>query len=265
MDNVNTVQQTPDSMMSVDAAIMNINLWFPDSSGDVSGDIVITALRTLIEKLAPVIVKYGGRISRFSETGITAVFTDDCESALRCAVEFFQNACSGERSVSAEMAVGIHYGSVSMGTVAYGGFSSFIAVSGDNSLARRISEKASSFGSRILVTDSAAAQIRGFRNRYSSRRLGVIRSRFHSNDIELYDVFDGDPDGRKYTKRRSRMFFEKGVELFLAGNWVQARSYFIELLKVERSDDLAKEYIFKCDGYIADPGSDPGNRYIAQI
>ena len=245
-------------MTDLDAGLMNIFISFPKDRKSLTGDLVISTLSSVLRVLAPVIVRYGGKVSRVSETGITAIFPGDCESALRCAVEF-------SPQLRADFAVGIHYGSVSMGTVSWGDFSTFIAVSIDNGLARRISETASRLGARILLTDSAAAQIRGFSNRYSCRRLGIIKSAFHDGDIGIYDVYDGDPSERRYNKHRSRLFFEKGVELFLSENWMQARSYFIELLKFDRGDLLAKEYIFKCDRFIADPDTAPEHKYLASV
>ena len=265
MNNVSSTAASGE-MIKTDAAIMNIYVFFSGKEGEMTGDMLINELGTILKISARVIERYGGRITQISEAGISVVFTRDSENALRCAVEICSNYDrQNETENIFSLTIGIHYGTVCMGTVGFGSFSTFVAVSGDKSLARRISELAEPLGAKILITGSAADRIAGFSGRYSSRRLGFVRSRISERDIELFDVFDGDPAETKYKKRRSRLFFEKGVELFLAESYLQARSYFIELLKFDRVDKPAKEYIFKCDSFLADDKPESSARYLAVI
>jgi uncharacterized protein YrzB (UPF0473 family) len=44
--------------------------------------------------------------------------------------------------------------------------------------------------------------------------------------------------------------FEKGAEAFVQGNIEEARKCFIEVLKMDRYDSAAKEYVFLCDTYM---------------
>ena len=265
MDNA-IMNTAPEMMNDVDAALMNIYVFFREDSGERTSDLFISRLSTIFTSAAPLIGKYSGRISFITEAGISAIFPGGCEDALGCAVEICSvDSARSSGDVHSGLTVGIHYGSVTMGTIGSGEFSTFIAVSRDNRLARSLSETADSFAAKILISGTAASRIRNFSERYSARRLGLMHSRLHDREFEVYDVFDGDSAERKYTKRRSRMFFEKGVELFLGENWLQARSYFIELLKFDRSDRPAMEYIYKCDQFISNPGSDKDLKYLAAL
>ena len=256
---------TAQAMTGTEAAIMNIYVFFP-GNGERTSEELIERLRTILNCAAPIAEKYGGRISRVSEQGISVLFEGGCEKALNCAIGICTDAALvGDSRISAGFTIGIHYGSVSMGTLEYGEFKTFIAVSADNTITRSISELAVGLKARILLTETAASRIRDFGNRYTSRRLGLIHSRYGNLDIDLYDVFEGDPTESKYKKRRSKLFFEKGVELFLKGDYMQARTYFIELLKYDRSDEPAKRYVFRCDGFIADPQSADNSRVLAII
>ncbi len=259
MDNATTASA---ALTKKEAAIMNIHVFFP--GGERTSEELISVLGAILGGAAPVIEKYGGMICRVSEAGISAIFERECDKALRCATEICTKTFANAEASDAKLTVGIHYGTVSMGTIGYGSFSTFIAVSEDSSLAIRISELAAGFNAAILITDAAAGRIRDLGSRFSVRRLGLIRSKQDGRDTELYDVFDGDPADSKYKKRRSKIFFEKGVELFLAGNYLQARSYFIELLKFDRSDGPAKEYVYKCDSFISDEQTD-SSKYLAVI
>ena len=69
----------------------------------------------------------------------------------------------------------------------------------------------------------------------------------------IFDIFDGDTTDIRNRKRKTRMLFEKGVRLFMAREFAEARSYFIEVLKADRDDKAAREYVFLCDKYYSLP------------
>ena len=83
-----------------------------------------------------------------------------------------------------------------------------------------------------------------------------------SREELIYDVFDSDPTDSKYSKRRSRIAFETGVDLFLQGKYAQARSYFIELLKLDRNDVTAKRYVFMCDRAVSSDTQPKEAKYL---
>lgn len=256
---------TDQAFTQTEAALLNIHVYFP-GDGEQTGDGLLEGLEAILNCAAPIAEKFGGRIARVSDAGIAIIFEGGCEKALNCAVAICTDgALRGDNKAAAEFTIGIHYGTVTMGTLGYGSFRTFIVISADNSVTRSISRFAVDCKARILITEAAASRIRDFGNRYTARRLGLIHIRYGDTDISLYDVFEGDSNESKYRKRRSKLFFEKGVELFLSGNYMQARSYFIELLKYDRSDGPAKEYVFKCDSFIADPQSAGNSRVLATI
>ena len=43
--------------------------------------------------------------------------------------------------------------------------------------------------------------------------------------------------------------FEKGVDLFIAGNVTEARKKFIDVIRIDANDEVAKMYLFLCDEY----------------
>ena len=67
---------------------------------------------------------------------------------------------------------------------------------------------------------------------------------------KIYDVFDGDEKDTRNRKRQTKMLFEKGVLLFSEQNYQEARQHFIEVLKTDRMDKAAKEYVYLCEWYL---------------
>ena len=146
-----------------------------------------------------------------------------------------------------------------------GSFSTTVAVSDAMELTVLLSYACKRADASMLVTENLANHVLGFKNRFASRKIGIIYYTAEKKPYTLYDVFDSDTAERKYSKRRSRLLFETGVEHFLEGRAMQARSCFIELLKYDRSDTVAKKYILMCDKVISGESQEPEDKYFGVI
>ena len=66
---------------------------------------------------------------------------------------------------------------------------------------------------------------------------------------KIYDVYDGDNEEDRRRKDMTRQMFEKGVSLFCARKFYEARNAFVEVLKQFRRDAAAREYLYLCNQY----------------
>ena len=224
---------------------------------------LIGVINMLTEDVGNALEKHGGKLLCITRTGISAMFGDNCDNALQCAVTICQESKLEERkSIFRGIGIGIDYGTICVGTVGYRNFEMPLVVSEIMDTAVKLSEAAESFNSRILATSSAAFLVKDFRKSYNSRRLGKILHPASEDPEDIYDIFDGDLAETKYSKMRSRLFFETGVDLFLKGSYLEARSYFIELLKFDRNDAAAKQYVFRCDRCLAGTADENEKKYL---
>ena len=224
---------------------MNIRILLPESK-DPDCENKIASIHKALSFAAPAIIEHHGRLTGVTEAGIEAVF-ENGDNVLEGAFAVIRTASQVQKDDTSSLSVGIHFGPVFITKVSYGDFSTTLAISGGMREAHRLSRCASRYGAAILITETAAKNIRAFRTRFAARRLGAVLNAENGNREIVYDVFDSDPTEIKYRKRRSRLVFENGVEMFLEGNYSKARSYFIELLKYDRNDIAAKKYVFLCD------------------
>ena len=67
--------------------------------------------------------------------------------------------------------------------------------------------------------------------------------------IDLYDLVDAYSFYDKTNKLLTKERFEKGVELFILGNFAEARKQFIDVIRIDSNDEVAKKYLFLCDEY----------------
>lgn len=202
----------------------------------------------------PAIFEKNGMIGRFQNAGIEALFVNGMEEGLDAAITICEEVIkSGDWKYYQNFAVGLCYGKVSMGVVGYGKKLSVLTLSTYTGLGEFLQNKAPKYYARILAAGSYLKKVEGFEKKYNHRFLGLFYVRNTGSTEKIFDVFDGDEAKIRNQKRKTRMLFEKGVRLFLERQFAESRGYFIEVLKADRNDKAAREYVFLCDRYSSMP------------
>ena len=106
------------------------------------------------------------------------------------------------------------------------------------------------YDAKIVVTSSFLDQIENSAGKFNYRLLGCLLFEESGEIQKIYDVFDGDTLEIRNKKRKSKMVFEKGVDLFAKQKLPEARQHFIEVLKMAPGEKAAKYYLLRCDQYL---------------
>ena len=247
------------------AVIMNIStVFFRDKIMINKDESLISLINMQTEDVGYALSKYNGRLLCVTRMGILAIFEESCDDALQCAITICQDAELPERqALFRSLSIGIDHGTVCIGTVGHDGYNMPLVMSETTDTAIFLSQMAPMYNSRIIMTSDAAERLPDFQKSYNSRRLGKLYHPDSDAAEYIYDLFDGDLAETKYSKMRSRLFFETGVDLFLKGSYLEARTYFIELLKFDRNDAAAKQYVFKCDSCLSGTADENDKQYLA--
>ena len=239
---------------SIRAAVLFYNVpGFAEKIRKQSAEEVFSFLNGMLSLVVPCILHQEGEIKEYVDAGLSAFFLLDPERALRAAVSVCE--AINQAGVREPYSIGLTYGEVMVGIVGHEKRFGILTISETTGLAEFLQELAVRYRAKILVTGSLRQQIPDFDKNYSSRYLGNIYLKAIGINEELYDVYDGDEPADKNGKRKTRLLFEQGVELFQNRNYQDARQHFIEVLKANRMDGAAKEYLYLCNGCIADEDS----------
>ncbi len=252
---------------NISAAVLyaNINMTdFSDIVLSLEAQDIFRYINTILSKLLPVIEKNNGEADSFSDAGVTALFSRHYRDALVSAISMCQeiNTIEDSNFDFSSFAVGVCFGSVMIGVVGDGKNYSTLTISEYTGLSRYLQSIAGKYYSRILITGSYADLIDDFSKRFSSRSVGYIYLTKLKKYEKLYDVYNGDTLEVRNKKRKTRLMFEKGVELFAEKKYDQARLHFIEVLKADRQDLAAKEYVFLCDKCASGEGGFSRRTYL---
>ena len=242
---------TTDVQQVFDTTILSVNvLNFINAIHTMSSQELFSAINEAFSRMIPHIAGSGGIIDKFEKAGLSALYMDSCDDALTAAISLCEDVDGlAQPEKYAGFSMGLCYGSVMVGIVGHRERLAAVSMSESVSLAEFLQQKAGKYSARILVTEGFVERIHSFHKRYNSRFLGYFYDHIREQAIGIYDIYDGDLPESKQNKRRTRMIFEQGVDKFVHGNYDEARLHFVEVLKADRSDLAAREYLYLCDTY----------------
>lgn len=237
-----------DSQRSFVSSVMSVKvLDYNNAIHTMASEQLFQAINKVFSRLIPVI-QQNGIIDSFDKTGMTGLYPNSSDHALTAAVSLCNEVDAlGEAEKYDRFAVGLSHGEVMIGVVGHKQRISVVTMAKCLNISEFLREKAAKYGARILVTQDFANQVPNFDKNYNNRLLGYFHDSMRGSMIKVYDVFDGDDENRKQGKRRTKMIFEQGVDHFVHGDYRKARLYFVEVLKADRYDLAAKEYLYMCD------------------
>ena len=230
------------------AVILDVNRAdFSDTIHDRKTEDVFASINGMLGQAIPIIRGQGGLIDSFERGGISAFFKDRCAQALTAAVSLCEAVNAGGKEEYASVAAGLTEGSVMIGVVGHEERINLLLLSEAKEFAGFLREVGYRYYARILVTKELLDSMGEEALRFNSRILGKIHIRSRNASVVVCDVFDGDRVEIRNKKRRTRIVFEKGVELFWEGKLLKARQHFVEVLKLDTADRAASFYLLRCD------------------
>ncbi len=122
---------------------------------------VFDMLNTYLRRVAPLIRKYHGIIEKYLGDGIIAIFPDNAEAALNCAIEMQEQMIELRREFSSrgmpqiQIGIGVHYGDIVIGTGGNNDRMTEISLSKDIDIAINTESKTKIYHRPILATYDA--------------------------------------------------------------------------------------------------------------
>lgn len=211
-------------------------------------------INSYLSRMGPVIRNNGGFIDNYLGAGVMALFPGKTEDALKAAIEMrselevynSHRVNSGYRPV--EIGIGIHRGPLMLGIVGEEKRLQGTVISDSVNLAAILERLTEKLGASILITEDVLLDLSN-PEQYQYRLLGLVRIEGREEAVRVYDVYQSDPEFIRKLKRETRDVFEEGVMLYQDGRFYDARSRFVEIVRLNFRDEAAKIYFFLCDEY----------------
>jgi class 3 adenylate cyclase/HAMP domain-containing protein len=211
-------------------------------------------INSFLKQFGPIVRQFGGFTSRYLGPGLLALFPNDPVDALKTAVQMrgkledYNSHRQNSGYEPIDIGISVHIGEVMIGIIGEEARMEGSVVSDQVHLASELEKASHQLGSSILLTEEALAACKPGQ-RWHYRRLGAVQIHGMNRKLELFDVYEGDPEPIRKLKRETQQKFEQGVELYRNGRFHDAREAFVSVVRLNRNDLAAKLYFFASDQY----------------
>lgn len=208
-------------------------------------------LNSYISEMEPIIRSHNGFVDKYFGDAIMALFSESSEDAVQAAIsmqnrilEYNQNRIAkGERAI--RVGIGIHTGSLMLGLVGSEGRMESTVISEAVHLASKLEALNKYYGSNVLISQESFEDLRD-PGRFILRKLDRLKFKGKSDDLYIYELGDYLSDTEKEAFRKSKAHFEKGVNLFQGGRYLDSGEAFREALRLYPGDRAANSYLKRC-------------------
>ena len=221
-------------------------------------------LNAYLRRVGPIIRKNHGFIDKFMGDGIMALFSKEPEDALRSAVEM-QNAVR-EYNISRmksnflpiEIGIGIHIGSLMLGTIGESDRMDATVISDAVNLASRLEGLTKVYGSPILISDETFNRIVN-QDLYNYRMLGRVQVKGKKESVGILEIIEGNSFSMAENKLGSKPMFEKAIFYYLQKDFTAASNIFKAISDVNPEDIASKLFYNRSENFTKFPPSDDWN------
>jgi class 3 adenylate cyclase len=220
-------------------------------------------INSYLRHAAPVIAANGGFIDKYIGDAIMALFPGDASNALRGAIalqraaDTFSHALATDPArdprvpASVSIGVGLHTGSLMLGTIGFAGRMESTVISDAVNLASRMEGLTKIYGAGLLISGQTLARIadRSVAHRLIDR-VAVVGKK---EGVEVVEVFEADPPEQRALKSQTVTAFAGAFAAYQSGDFAAARDAFAQIVAANPHDKAAAVQLKRCERFIAQP------------
>ncbi|MDD4801904.1 MAG: adenylate/guanylate cyclase domain-containing protein [Syntrophomonas sp.] len=230
---------------------LNINSFY-QLSNTMSPEDNFNFIKSYLSWMGPVIRANDGMIDKYTGPGFVALFQNQANQAVRAAIELRHKMIeynagrnrAGYQPI--DIGIGIHKGPLMMGVIGEERRMAGTVISDNVNAASFLQLMTAKLACAIIITEEVLKAMENT-HRCQYRCLGRIQYEGREEPLLLYDVFEGEAEHIRILKLESKELFEEGINLFQAGKLYEARSKFVEVIKNNRQDEIARIYFYLCE------------------
>ena len=209
-----------------------------------------------LQNISPEIRQHQGFVIKFIGDCIMAVFPQTVENALDAGLAQFHKIRDNNAALEKEgfppitIGMGVHVGQMMLGIIGEPTRLQGDVLSDTVNLAARLEAVSKVYGAQMLISERVLDKLTQ-REKYQPRFLDRIMVKGRTTPLDIYEILAADSDTMRSLKLKTREDFEAGVHCYQACDWVGAKGYFSEVLRVNIADRAAQVYLQRLEQFIA--------------
>lgn len=228
--------------------IMSVSIGRLDEMDRAQMEEKFELINQILGDIAGIIKHYSGIIETFQGSSVRAIYMQSVDEAIDTALHIIEKVNTYQDKELIHLSINVQYGDAIVGVVGDNDRLDTTIVSDDVDFVYTLDEFSNTNQTKLLVTKEVYEKIMD-KPKYNFRYIGKLEQTNTNRMIDLYDLLDAYSFYDKTNKLLTKERFEKGVELFILGNFAEARKQFIDVIRIDSNDEVAKKYLFLCDEY----------------
>lgn len=221
---------------------------FTSMSEKMSPKETFNFLNSYLSKISPIIRDHNGFIDKYIGDGIMAIFPYSPSDALKAAIAMIrhidlynqQRQNSGYEPIRA--GIGINSGRLVLGTIGYQQQMQGTVISDCVNTAARLESQSKLFGATIIVSEAIRDQCPEMQSMHH-RYLGKIEVPGKKTHVAIYHLFEWADEARRNTLNSTKGNFEKAVDLYTRGKFIESAELFKAVLDEDPDDKGCGVYL----------------------
>lgn len=206
-------------------------------------------LNSYLKHMTPLVQMNNGFIDKYIGDAIMALFPDSAEDALRAAIAMqkdilhYNGIRARENKVPIEVGIGVHTGTLMLGTIGAAERMEGTVISDAVNLASRIEGVTKMFGAGVCISGPSLESVPDYQTRYRCRFLGHLQVKGKSENIAVYEAYDGAAPEIIEQRAASAADYARATADYQAGRFAEAVQGFQAVLAVAPADRAAQFYL----------------------
>jgi signal transduction histidine kinase/class 3 adenylate cyclase/CheY-like chemotaxis protein len=202
---------------------------------------------TYVNRMGPIIRRFEGFVLHYLGDGIMALFLKSPYRAVQAAITMQKrirryNAMRIRKGRDPiEVGMGLHSGPLVMGIIGDKHRNDPATISDAVNIASRMEGLTTLFGAKILVTKATMDRLLD-PDAFAHRYLGKVLTKGKKEQVEVYELLDGESEDRKTAKLKTKDQFEAGVRAYIEKDYKKALNRFGSVLDLDKDDKAARYY-----------------------
>lgn len=220
----------------------------------LSPQAIFDLLNRLLGAVSPMIREQHGFIDKYLGDGVMALFPRAPADAVRAAIAIRRalNDFNVQRSQPLEVGMGLHTGSLVLGTVGEAERMDGTVIADAVNVAARLQVLTKRFGVSAITTTETLAQL-PFGALTYVRPLGLVRVRGRQQSLRIFEIFEGAAPAQVALKYETRHDFEGALQAYYARDFAKAQAAWAAVLQHNPNDRAVQYFIAQCTRFLQSP------------
>ncbi|MFB8791881.1 MAG: adenylate/guanylate cyclase domain-containing protein [Potamolinea sp.] len=211
-------------------------------------------INSYLSRVSPVIRAHNGFIDKYIGDAVMALFPESVDDAVSGAidmqkqVQIYNIQRQREGEVPIAIGIGLHTGSLMLGTIGEQERMESTVISDAVNLASRLEGLTKLYGAGILISGQTLLYLNDF-PQYNYRFVDRVKVKGKHTPVAVFEVYDGDEQVLKQLKTETKTDFEEAVYLYFQQKFAQAQEIFEDIYQINPQDQGTALYLKRCEKY----------------